>query len=211
MGCESPAECPAAVRRAFRARARKFRLAIDDRFRGSRPGVRFAGGGEGASVGVGAGGVSGGASLPVDRRGARDLSRMDRRSYRADLLWRRRRAVQHAMAGEAQIARQGPAGARGLPRDANPRLYSMTLDEKKRLLKNYRGRRLLACRATDLIHDVIAAIGEDDGTTIPPQEGLPFPPTDMQKAEMQNSAANLLRMILLWNDGHVSPSKLQRF
>jgi hypothetical protein len=87
----------------------------------------------------------------------------------------------------------------------------MTFDEQKRLLKNWRGRRLLACRADDLLHEIIAAIGEEDGTTLPPQEGLPAPPTEMQKAEMQNSATNLLRMILLWNDGHVSRSKLQRF
>lgn len=86
-------------------------------------------------------------------------------------------------------------------------------------LQNYRGRRLRACRAAEDLHAIIQALGADDGTHLPPvtdprvkdQPPLPAAPSAMQKAELQNMTANLLRMILLWNDGGVSPAKLPRY
>lgn len=85
------------------------------------------------------------------------------------------------------------------------------LADHKRMLLNFRGRRLLACRAAETLHDVITALGEDDGSTLPPGDGLPTAPSKQQKQEMKNAAAVLLRMILIFNDGHVSPQQLGRF
>lgn len=86
-------------------------------------------------------------------------------------------------------------------------------DAEKLELRNWRGRRLRACRAADDLYEIIAALGvEEDSSVLPPPDArLPTPPTEAMKREMQNTAANLLRMILLWNDGSVSPQKLQRF
>jgi hypothetical protein len=86
----------------------------------------------------------------------------------------------------------------------------MGLAERDCLLQNWRGRRLLACRAADELEKVIAAIGDEDGTTLPPENGLPYASPGV-KAELQNTVANLLRLILLMNDGHVSSHKLQRY
>lgn len=85
------------------------------------------------------------------------------------------------------------------------------IDEEKRLRSNWRGRRLLACRAVDQLTGVIAHLGEDDGTTLPPEGGLPTPPTDSLRAEIENAATNLLRLVLIHNDGHVSPHSLRAF
>lgn len=87
----------------------------------------------------------------------------------------------------------------------------MNLDEEKRLLAGWRGRRLLACRAGDLLRAVAEALGEDDGSCLPPDGELPAPPSEAQRNELCNAITSLQRMILLWNDGHVSPSRLQRF
>lgn len=87
----------------------------------------------------------------------------------------------------------------------------MDLDDRRRMRQNWRGRRLLACRFADELSEVIEALGVEDGSELPPAEGFPAPPTDQQKLELQNATAVLLRMVLQWNDGHVSPSKLQRF
>lgn len=90
--------------------------------------------------------------------------------------------------------------------------------EKKHLaeireLENYRGRRLRACRAADDLHAIIEQLGvENDPSILPiPDHAMPTAPNGAIKREMQNTVANLLRLILLHNDGHVSPQKLQRF
>jgi hypothetical protein len=87
----------------------------------------------------------------------------------------------------------------------------MDLAERKRLIGGWRGRRLLACRGVDELHEVIAGLASENGEDLPPDDGLPSPPSAAQIRELQNSAANLLRMILLWNDGRVSPDELHRF
>jgi hypothetical protein len=87
----------------------------------------------------------------------------------------------------------------------------MDLDEKRRLLGNWRGRRLLACWATDLLRDVITALANDDGSHLPPDGGMPTPPSAAHIREMENQATALMRTILLWNDGAVSPHSLRSF
>lgn len=83
----------------------------------------------------------------------------------------------------------------------------------RRELENYRGRRLRACRAADDLHAVIEQLGvENDPSILPiPDHVMPAPPCEAIKREMQNTVANLLRLILLHNDGSVSAQKLQRF
>ncbi len=83
--------------------------------------------------------------------------------------------------------------------------------ERRRLIGCWRGRRLLACRAAGELHDIIEGLASDSGMDPPPNGGLPTPPSAAQIREMQNTAANLLRTILLWNDGHVSSQKLPLF
>lgn len=87
----------------------------------------------------------------------------------------------------------------------------MELKEKKRLCQNWRGRRFLACRLIGDLEDVIANLGDEDGSQLPLPDGMPTPPTKAMRAEMQNTARNLLRLILLHNDGQVSPARLQGF
>lgn len=84
---------------------------------------------------------------------------------------------------------------------------------RKKQLENYRGRRHRACTAADDLIEVIEKLGvENDPSILPiPDHEMPKAPSDPIKREMQNTVANLLRLILLYNDGHVSPSKLQRF
>jgi len=84
-------------------------------------------------------------------------------------------------------------------------------EEEKRLLNNWRGRRLLACRAVDTLVHVIENIGKEDGSQLPPDTGLPSPPNPALRREFRNVAATLLRLILLSNDGHVSPMTLNTF
>lgn len=86
----------------------------------------------------------------------------------------------------------------------------MTEEDRIKMLRSWRGRRLLACRATDDIEAIIRALGRDDGSDLPPDGGLP-PVNEVQRNELLNLAALMLRMILNANDGHVSPSKLRRW
>lgn len=86
----------------------------------------------------------------------------------------------------------------------------MELAEQRRLLTGWRGRRLLACRAACVLEEVIENLGADDDVDPPPDRGLPAFQTAMQH-ELHNSVSALLRMILLMNDGQVSPQKLRRF
>ena len=88
----------------------------------------------------------------------------------------------------------------------------MTIDEEKRLLGNYRGRRLLACRAADTLSHVVEHLGFDDGSELPPPDhALPKMPTDAMRAELQNAVSLVLRLLLAANDGGCSPQRLPRF
>tara|TARA_R110000737_G_scaffold253548_1_gene262900 strand:- start:78 stop:344 length:267 start_codon:yes stop_codon:yes gene_type:complete len=88
----------------------------------------------------------------------------------------------------------------------------MALNKDETMRKNWRGRRLLACRAAEDLHMIIRDLGLEDGSQLPPNgQGFTPPPSDPVRLEMQNTAANLLRMILAHNDRGCSPSKLNRF
>lgn len=83
-------------------------------------------------------------------------------------------------------------------------------EERKRMVKGWRGRRLLACRAADVFEEVIQELGSDNGKDCPPSGGIPDVSAAL-RAEMANAVANLLRLTLLMNDGNISPQKLNRF
>jgi len=90
--------------------------------------------------------------------------------------------------------------------------YEREYRERQRMLKGYRGRRFLACRAADTLHDVCGALASDDGSDLPlPDRPLPTPPSAAEIRELQNAVALILRMILLRNDGCISPQELRRF
>jgi hypothetical protein len=90
--------------------------------------------------------------------------------------------------------------------------WIVRLAEEKRLLKNYRGRRLQACRAVDTLCDVIDNLGTEDGSVLPdPDHGFQQPPSAAMRLELKNQAAVLLRMILANNDRGCGPHELQRF
>lgn len=77
---------------------------------------------------------------------------------------------------------------------------------------NYRIRRIEAYRALELLEKVIDNLGVEDGACLPlPDMPLPVTPSAAHKAEMKNTATALLRTILIWNDGNVSRSGLQRW
>lgn len=77
---------------------------------------------------------------------------------------------------------------------------------------NYRIRRIEAYRAFELLEKVIDNLGVEDGSQLPlPDMPLPVTPSDQHKNEMKNAATALLRTILIWNDGNVSRSELQRW
>jgi hypothetical protein len=92
------------------------------------------------------------------------------------------------------------------------------IERENQELQNWRGRRMRACRAAQDLHNIIEALGVEDGSQLPAvrdpsvrEQHFTPAPSAAQKAELQNMAANLLRMVLLWNDGQVSPSQLNRF
>lgn len=87
----------------------------------------------------------------------------------------------------------------------------MTYEEQKRMLAGWRGRRFLACRSADLLRDCVEALGSDDKADSPPEGGFPSPPSDSVKQDLYNMITAIQRMILHFNDGHVSISTLQRF
>lgn len=89
--------------------------------------------------------------------------------------------------------------------------WEKELLDDARMLKGFRGRRLLACNAIGMIDRVIEHLSADNGADLPPAGGLPSPPSPQQIQELQNMAASLLRNILLWNDGNKSHQKLNRF
>lgn len=77
--------------------------------------------------------------------------------------------------------------------------------------QNYRGRRIMVFDAADKLDRAITMLGIEDGSTLPLTDGMPAPPSEAIKGELKNAVANLLRLILLHNDGHVSPQTLRRF
>ena len=81
-------------------------------------------------------------------------------------------------------------------------------------LDSFRSRRLEACRAAQLLHDVIENIGIESDVWDWEHNGNKnwTLPTPMMKLELQNSVANVLRLIILASDGGpLSSSKLERF
>jgi len=86
----------------------------------------------------------------------------------------------------------------------------MDYQERDKLSKSWRGRRLLTCRAIGDLHCMIENLGvEENSDPIP--DGFVSTITPELKEELMNQATVLLRTILLHNDGRVSPSRLQRF
>jgi hypothetical protein len=79
------------------------------------------------------------------------------------------------------------------------------------LMKNWRGRRLLACQSVSELVAIIGNLGVEDGTQLPPSDSTSLVPSPEMLNEMENMASLLLRMILLHNDGRVSPQRLPRF
>lgn len=77
---------------------------------------------------------------------------------------------------------------------------------------NYRIRRIEAYRAAELLYKVIENLGVEDGSCLPlPDMPTPVAPSDQHKNEMKNAVTTLLRTVLIWNDGNVSQSGLQRW
>jgi hypothetical protein len=87
-------------------------------------------------------------------------------------------------------------------------------DEFNRLLRSWRGRRLLACNACDVLDAVASHLGEEVVDSARPwvevRPGF-VPATPAQKAELRNAIALVLRLLLVANDGSVSPDQLHRF
>lgn len=84
--------------------------------------------------------------------------------------------------------------------------------DKKTSFNNYRGRRYYACRAIGDLEDVIDKLGIEDGSQLPiPDRQFSPRPSDQVIAELKNHARVLLRMVLIFNDGHVSADKLNGF
>ncbi|WKD45020.1 hypothetical protein [Agrobacterium pusense] len=84
------------------------------------------------------------------------------------------------------------------------------LDEERRMVKGWRGRRFMACRAADTLDRIIENIGIDNGADLPPERGLPHMSEGLRN-ELHNQAAVLLRTILALNDGNTSGTRLQRW
>ena len=88
----------------------------------------------------------------------------------------------------------------------------MELNERRRLLQNWRGRRFLACRASDDLRSVCMALGDGDGSELPPTDTNPLPEVSPAlKAELENAVVTVLRLIMIANEGNVSPSRLNAF
>lgn len=86
----------------------------------------------------------------------------------------------------------------------------MDYEEEKRLMKNWRGRRLMACRTIDTLQTIIDNLGvEEDPKVLPSVDSKAIVPNESQKREMKNLAAVLLRMILNHNDGGLSNQELR--
>lgn len=78
------------------------------------------------------------------------------------------------------------------------------------MVKGWRGRRLMACRAVDTLDRIIENLGIDNGADLPPERGFPCV-TEGLRNELHNQAAVLLRTILALNDGNTSGARLQRW
>jgi hypothetical protein len=86
----------------------------------------------------------------------------------------------------------------------------LSYPERLKTMASWRGRRLMACRVADVLTEIVERLGIDNGKDAPPDGGLPKV-NELIRIEISNTVANLLRTILIHNDGHVSGSKLQRF
>lgn len=69
-----------------------------------------------------------------------------------------------------------------------------------------------------MLRDVIANLGVEDGSQLPPVRDLVAltgefnpTPTDDVKRELTNISASLLRLVLVLNDGTMSDEKLRTF
>lgn len=87
-----------------------------------------------------------------------------------------------------------------------------TIARNKEMLAGWRGRRLRTCRVIEELNNIIESlVFPDDGKDLPPKHGLPAPLTEAHMQELQNMTTVLLRLILIANDGNVSPQRLSRF
>jgi hypothetical protein len=73
-------------------------------------------------------------------------------------------------------------------------------DEYRRLLKSVRGRRLLLCRGTDLLRDIVTSMGEDNGEG-PEFYGEREPITPRRRADLLALVEVLRSMLITANDG----------
>lgn len=85
--------------------------------------------------------------------------------------------------------------------------------DERRMLGNYRGRRLIACRAAEALREVIEALGrENDPKELPiPDHVMPPPPDEATRRELTNLVTSVLRLILVHNDGQMSNQRLRGF
>lgn len=86
----------------------------------------------------------------------------------------------------------------------------MRVSDEERL-GNWRTRRLLACTLVADLRTVIEHLGTDDGSELPPSDSAAAPITDDMRRELSNAATVLLRQVLLFNDGRVSPAVMRKF
>jgi hypothetical protein len=85
------------------------------------------------------------------------------------------------------------------------------ISQEQRMLSNYRGRRIVAFQAAEMLDKVVKNLGVEDGSQLPLEDGLPPAPSEAVRGELLNGISHLLRLILVLNDGHVSSDKLKRF
>lgn len=74
---------------------------------------------------------------------------------------------------------------------------------KSDVLRNFRGRRFLLCKVENDIHEIIDNLGINDtlGNEIPDPRNIRDAPEDQVKVELKNQATNLVRMLIIYNDG----------
>lgn len=85
----------------------------------------------------------------------------------------------------------------------------MDLDQRDTLVRNWRGRRLLICRASNDLQKIVDHFGSNNGDSLP--EGFDDQVSEELKAELKNQIVALQRTLLVLNDGRISPSKLNSF
>jgi hypothetical protein len=83
-------------------------------------------------------------------------------------------------------------------------------DRDKELLLSWRGRRFLACTLENDLEEVIKNLGNGDEEN-PEKSMITNPISEEYRRELITMSTLLLRMILVANDGRVSPATLRRF